>query len=955
MKKLVIIACFLIPILAVSQVKNIGTPNIRNFEKSDYRAGTQNWAIAQDNDGFIYFANNDGLLKFDGFHWELIEVPLSLVRSVFVDSKNRIFVGLLYGFGIIRQNETGVYQYNSLVEKVPEEHRNFNDVWKIYEVNGKIVFQSFEKIFIYDNEKIEVINPKKSFHFSFNINGRLLIQETGDALYEVFPGFIDKVPWAERLKNEEIISILEIHNNQLLIGTAQNGLFHYNQGNLSEWKTEVSEFLKTNKLFCATKIKGNHFAFGTILNGVVISDENGRIVQHLNREIGLHNNTILSVFSDRHENLWLGFDNGIGYVEINSPITYITAQGRIGTGYCCQVFDGKLYVGTNQGLFAKPFNNFLQNNEDFKLINNTAGQVWSLKVANNQLICGHNFGTFKINGSNAEKISSEPGAWDYIELKNHPEFLLGGHYNGLVLLKWANNSWVFYKKVKGFSESSRFLMQDDSEYIWMSHGGKGIYKMHLNQAADSVDFHKIYGQNEGLPSNTQNILFGLKGKIYVSTINGVYSYNPIEDSFAEASDINDLFGIKERIKTVKEDTEGNIWFISENESGVLRKNEDFTYTKITSPFQSINNKYVSEFEFIYPLNNDHSFLGIDIGFAHYSSKFPKSYTYNYKSFITKIELNYIDSVIYFPTRPGIEYRFPYKRNNIRIHFTAPFYENLPELRFSYFLENYSDNWSEWTPDIYKEFNNLPFGSYEFKLKAINNYSVESEIDSFRFIILPPWYKTNLAYTIYALLAAILLLTTIFYINLRLKRSKEREKEKHKQELKEREEQFQHQSLITEKEIIKLRNDKLTVEMIHRDKELANQTNSIIQKNKFLMKLNLELKKIQTTTDDSSVASKLSVLKKKIDREIDNEKQNRIFETYFDEVHNDFFDRLKEQHPKLSSKELRLCAYIKMNLSTKEIATLLNISDRGVEISRYRLRKKLDLAREINLSVYLSGI
>jgi FixJ family two-component response regulator len=77
-----------------------------------------------------------------------------------------------------------------------------------------------------------------------------------------------------------------------------------------------------------------------------------------------------------------------------------------------------------------------------------------------------------------------------------------------------------------------------------------------------------------------------------------------------------------------------------------------------------------------------------------------------------------------------------------------------------------------------------------------------------------------------------------------------------------------------------------------------------------------------------------------------------FARHFDQVHTDFIKRLKEKYPQLSPKDLKLCAYLRMNLVSKEIAPLLNISVRGVEISRYRLRKKMQLHAEVNLTDYM---
>ncbi len=952
-KYLIIFLVF--PVFGFTQEKYIGTPHIRNYEKSEYSAGTQNWNIAQDKDGFMYFANNDGVLRFDGFHWELIPVPSSLVRSVFIDSNNNIYAALSYDFGCIQRNSSGKYEFKSLLDLVPERHRDFDEVWKIHEIDGNIIFQSFEKIFIYDGVDIQIVVPQNKFHFSFNIAGKLYYQDLEVGLFTFVEGRPVQLNYANSLKNSQILSITELDADNLLIGTADKGLFYYDGHTLTEWDTDVNTFIKTNKLFCATQFANGNLAFGTILNGVVIADANGEVLHIVNRGKELQNNTVLSVFPDKDNNLWLGLDNGISYVETNSPITYLTGQGTLGTGYSAKIYNNKLYLGTNQGLFMRSYESRDALDADYKLVENSEGQVWFIEEFDNQLLCGHNNGTYLIRADKAELISDEPGAWGYIRLKNQPDLLLGGHYHGLVVLKKGARGWEYSHKLKGFNESSRFIKQDKGGDIWMSHGGKGVFRMSLNEKADSVVRFSRYGKAQGLPSDRSNLLFELNDELYVSTVDGVFTYQTASNSFVEAEAINELFGLRGQLQKVVSDEEENVWYISETESGVLRKNEDLTYTKITSPFDAIREQFVSAFEFIYPLDEQYTIFGIDQGFVHYNSKFSKSYNADFQSFITKVELSYLDSVIYPLGGDAERFNFPFRKNSIRFHYNSPFYENLKDLRFSYYLENFSDQWSPWTADFYKDFTNLPFGDYTFKIKALNNYGKESGISEFSFSILPPWYRSNWAHFLYVIFLLVSIVVTILVIQYRIKQREKQARVLHQKEMQEKDEHFQHQAVIAEKEIIKLRNEKLRAEMIYRDKELANQTNNIIHKNRFLMKVNQELQKIQNTTEDGAVKSKMAVLKRRIEKELDDKQQNRIFETYFDEVHKEFFERLKEKFPQLSPKDLRLCAYIRMNISTKEIATLLNISFRGVEISRYRLRKKLELSRSINLSTYLSNI
>jgi ligand-binding sensor domain-containing protein/DNA-binding CsgD family transcriptional regulator len=956
MSKSIFFIILIFPLLCSGQVKYIGIPEIQNYSKSDYKASTQNWEIAQDQNGFLYFANNDGLLRFDGLHWDLTEISkTSPVRSVKISSENRIYLGLINDFGVIIQNEPKQIFYKSLKHLLPAGIEDFDDIWKIHEIPDGMVFQSHKYIFLMKNDKIEVIKPQNRFHFSFEVKGKLFAQEIEIGLFEYGKNGMELLPGSEILKDKVVSTILEKGDTQFLIGTEGGGIYENENLRLKKWNTEVSDFVQKNKIYSATQIEKNHFAFGTVLNGLVICDENGNIIQEITGKQGLQNETVLSTFADRDKNLWLGLDNGIAFVKLNSPLSFISDNIDLGTGYCCKIFNGNLYLGTNQGLFVRPFENSY-NNESFELIKNTEGQVWSIEEFDGELICGHKFGTFAIEENRARKISNVDGTWKFIQLKNNPEYLLGGHYNGLLLLKKENNKWKFQKEITGFNESSRYLRQTNDGHIWISHGRKGIFRIKLGDQLDSIKEIKLYTSNNGLPDNTNNIVFEYDDNIYISTVAGIYEYTAATDSFRISEEITGMFDSDGRIKTLKPDSDGNLWYIGEKESGVQRLNEDLTYTKITSPFKTLKESYVNEFEFIYPFNDENIFIGIDNGFAHYSSKFPKSYSQSFQSFITKIELPYIDSVIHlYSSETNLEYEFPFRKNTFRFHFTAPYFENTNTLNFSYFLDNYSEKWSQWSTDSYKDFTNLPEGDYTFNLKAKNIYGVESDISSFQFTISPPWHRSRVAYYIYVFILLAFTFGFTQFILFRIKLSNQKEKLKYEKELHKKDEQARYERVISEKEIIKLRNDKLRAEKVHRDKELANQTMGIIQKNKFLAKIALELQRIQSSTNDGAVKSKMVILKKRIDKEIDNIQQNQIFETYFEEVHKEFFEKLKERFPDLTANDLRLCAYIKMNISTKEIASLLNISYRGVEISRYRLRKKMQLSRETNLSIFLLNI
>ncbi|HQO50390.1 MAG TPA: LuxR C-terminal-related transcriptional regulator, partial [Bacteroidales bacterium] len=237
-----------------------------------------------------------------------------------------------------------------------------------------------------------------------------------------------------------------------------------------------------------------------------------------------------------------------------------------------------------------------------------------------------------------------------------------------------------------------------------------------------------------------------------------------------------------------------------------------------------------------------------------------------------------------------------------------------------------------------------------KARSLNYPDEKNSV--FTFTIQPPFYRSLLAYVIYVLLLIAVVIGNVIFIQRRVTLTKLQEKEKHSKALREQELSFREQALMAEKEIINLRNESLQSQVIHKNKELANTTLHLIHKNKILNAIKSQLNTLADSTLSQTKKGQIDGIINKINRELKNEKFQQAFDEYFDDVHQDFITRLKDRHPELTPRELRLCAYLKMNLSTKEIAPLMNISVRGVEIGRYRLRKKLELERDDNLIDYL---
>jgi ligand-binding sensor domain-containing protein/DNA-binding CsgD family transcriptional regulator len=955
-----------------AQVKNRGTPHLINYPKKVYNAASQNWSITQDLRGFMYFGNNDGLLEFDGQQWRLYSLlNRFMYRAVYVSVDGTIYVGLTNDFGIMKPDENGRLSYQSIFEKFPNVSLNFNDIWKIYETADGIYFQAKNKIFLYHNNQLDVITPDKEFNFLHKVNKTLYTSERHRGLMLVSGTQALEAPGGDVFIGKNIETIIPYDDSNVIIGTAKDGLFFYNGKVAVPWAKEASEFLAENFIFCGTAINKKHFAFGTIRNGVLVLDKNGQPLQHINKAKGLQNNTVLSIYADRDDNLWVGLDQGISFIEINSPISfYGYGKSLPGTGYCTILSNGNIYAGTNQGLFRKkwsPYEDPLSQDDHFSLVPGTQGQVWSIKEIDNILFCGHNLGTFIIRNNEAEQISDIPGGWDYQLMRNYPDKLIGGTYTGLSVYSQTNQKWTLSHTLTGFSESTRFYAEDKDGSIWVAHGDLGIFRIVPDKTLTSASQVRVYNESDGLPSRYRNSVYKIDNQLLFTTISGIYRHNKTTDTFESDPLFANLIG-KEPITSLIEDKEGNIWYFRPDEIGLIRTSSGGVKVVEKRPFNPLTRLINRGFEDVNVIDDENVFISCEEGFAHYDPSFPAKYPESRECFIRSLTGTGDSTRIFFggvfTDKSGLAVvnqsdehliKIPFGYNNLRFEFSVPLFDDPENTLFSYILEGYDNGRSEWSPNAAKEYTGLHEGTYTFRVRGKSIFNIETADVLIKFRILPPWYRSALAIILYALVGLLLFGIAIRKIRMKIQRDKIHISEKHVQDINLARQLHIEESLESEKRLALLEKEKLEAEVVHKNKQLAISIAGLLKKNEFLIQVKDELEKIADKTSNPLVEDRLKKIMLSLNENLEADNDYEQFEDHFDAVHDNFLKTIKKQFPQLTPNDLRLCAYLRMNLSTKEIAPLLNISPRGVEISRYRLRKKMNLPHDANLIDFMLSI
>jgi ligand-binding sensor domain-containing protein/DNA-binding CsgD family transcriptional regulator len=938
-----------------ADIKSIGVPYVQNYSKAQYQSGNQNWSVTRDEHGVMYFGNAEGLLSFDGKYWQLYHMPNGLiVRSVAADGKGKVYVGGFGEFGYWENNKQGFLKYNSLTSLAKAYLPN-EEIWKIYVDKDRVLFQSFGAIFIYSKGKINVIRASSPFLFLFKPSSHYFIEQLNVGLFELKNNRLELLPGSKSLGNSGVLSILPFQQHKYLIGTAKNGLFIYDGTQIKPWNNQANEFLKTYQLNNGVTIPGKYVAYGTILNGIVIIDTLGNVVQHINKSSGLQNNTVLSLFTDPEQNLWAGLDNGIDRIEVNSPLYfYFDKTGKFGTVYSSIIFNKKIYLGTNQGLFYSDWlpggNSQLLQTFDFKLIPGSQGQVWDLSLLDNRLLCGHNDGTFQVDGNSINKISNVNGGWTIRKLRDN--LLIQGTYTGLVIYKKdGNGNWVFDHKVEGFGEPSRYVEQDNKGQIWVGHAYKGIYKIVLSNDLQKVVSKKYYDKRSGLPDSYNVNVFNLDNRIVFSSDSGFCVYDDISDRFYKYDQLNKMLGTFASSNKIIAAIGKKYWFINHGRVAIADLSVPGKLTIDSNRFASLNGQMVQHYENINLINNSIYLISIDDGFVILNDDDARlaNKTELPEVLIRKVE-NITDKVIPISeTSNNIQkIEIPYSQNNIRIAYSLPYYRQ-SKIKYQYYLDGYSRQWSDWTAQSQKEFTNLNQGTYKFSVRAKINDETVSHLTVYTFTILPPWYLSGIAIIFYLLLTVLAFYIFRNYYRLKLKRHQQAIHDKLDRE---KEEFLKQESIANEQQIVKIKNEQLQADLAGKSRELANSAMNLVYKNELLQKISEEITNLKDSSGKKLSEDQLRRIQKVIDEGMNDERDWNIFESSFNEAHENFFKKLKSDHPDLVPNDLKLCAYLRMNMSSKEMASLLNISLRGVEIRRYRLRKKLNLEHDKNLVEFL---
>lgn len=887
-------------------------PFVENYNKSDYQGDNQIWNVVQGNDNAMYFANNHYLLRYDGVIWEKYTLPnKTIIRSILIEG-DKIYSGSYKEFGYWYRKE-GKMHYVSITKNLRLfDDKDNEEIWKIFRFNGSLYFQSFNDVFIYDGKTISKIKFPFLISYCFSIDKNLYVASVQDGIFKMNGKHIANPKGWNILKNT-VVHAIEKYENDTYIFTQKKGVFIIEKNGLRAWNNPLNETLKSTTINVAKFIKGNKLIIGTGNKGVFILDLKSNSYKNIDRDNVLMNNSVLSIGFDKEDDLWLGLDNGIAHVEVNSPISFFyDNSGILGSVYSVATTNKGYLIASNHGIFEF-------SSGKFNMMPNTQGQGWNITKIGSKYIIGHNDGTFAYDNGSLSKINGVSGGWNLSKSSINDTYFQST-YSGILVYNDLSNLGQ-YKIIKDLAKPIKYVAQNKQNEIWAADNYRGLYRVILDNDYNTKKIENVTQQSK-IKNDFGIKIFEFRKEILFLINNTWYTYNSITNKLEENELFNANFKNVSDVVAIDEDH----FMVLQN--GILyhiyATGNKFVWNIIQEKYYK--GKLINENLRIFK-NDNHYLLNLDDGFISlqlkYENKQPKALRVEAFSddvliendskikFNKELKINVI-SGIYGASKPNLFYKLNKSRDFVSIS------------------------------DGIILLNNLSSGYHIVVIYKHDGASYE-KVNEFDFKVAQPWY-----FSFWMILLYLLVIGGVLFFYYKWN------KFRYTQKLKLQAEELKHQREILEVEL-KAENE-LNIQEYEKhilELELQTKSSEVAGKSLSIAKQSEMIENIQNILDSEKDFNKLkSEIKKAIKINEVNKHEWETFETNLNQIHNEFIINLTKKFPNLTPKDIKLCVYLKMNLSSKEIAPMMNISFRGVELHRYRLRKKLNLTQDENLSKFL---
>ena len=715
----------------------------------------------------MYFGNSSGILEFDGQRWQLIAgLGNTVIRALTCGPDGTIYYGSIGDFGFLAVSPSGKVSAVSLREVIPVTERSFNDVWQVEAVQMGSTFLTRSSIFRFHGGRITALPGKFAASQACVLNGTLFYADLEKGICLVDGDQVVLIPQLAGVYNGKRITMAPFGRHELLVGRVTGDFRRIDLAALWDetsqryvttrtaakamvqaFPSELDIFLKESNavLYKLVPLGPDAFAIATLKAGIITFDRAGKILRAINKNGGLLDNTVLNLMVDRSNNLWAATNLGISHIELSVPQSMFGARNGIDGLPSLFFHNDRLYVGTFQNVFVQaPYRFTLKDDlPKYVALKDSPNEVWQFLEVEGDLMAASTSGLFRIQGEAAIRV---PGASNALSLgtsSRWPGHLFMGLLGGLEVFKRTSSQWTLVGKMDGIKENIRGITEDADGDLWLSTDAQGLLRVHFLGGKPTEAIAHRLGPEQGLPGLTELRASFHGSTLYVVSPKGLFRAN-IQPWNAEGTDRTRFAPDLALGKAFSDPPTAISNMVSYGQGGFLLNTsagvvlavpgKDGQFKMITRPFQGLPSP--DEKVYVHPKGG--VWLSGKVLYR-VDPMASKDYDQGFEVLIRKVAVN-SKYLVFEGThgREGTDIRsqrtvflgaqgneavpeLPYSQNALSFEFSASFYEKPGTTQFQYFLEGFDKNWSEWGTVVFKEYTNIPEGSYTFRVRAKNLY------------------------------------------------------------------------------------------------------------------------------------------------------------------------------------------------------------------------------------------
>lgn len=880
----------------------------------DYRdcigSGVQNWGV-DSNEEALVCANSRGLLYFNGNDWSLLETAgRQTLRDVLINDGRYYVVGEGC-IGCWEKEGSGKFVFRSYASQLEAFGLTSEEFWFVEQGADDVIYiHSFSCILMLDGEELKEVVRNKCCDSFFKVGGRLLAKSLSGEIYEVRDGTLNHVCDSKILAGINVRGACQCHDGVLALVAADGTIYGLDGSEIQKIVHLTNLSGEVVKVDCIDVSSEGAVSIGTLGDGVLLLDPEFNVVSQI-LSPDLADNNIHSMHYSGSRRLWVAMDFGVGCIDLSPRIRRWQGNSSSGFFFDSEKFDGRIYISTSTGLYLHDTGEKVQK-EIYPL---------GLSVIKNRFLCGTTDGILQMTSGSSDfvKISEYKGAhqFEYVA-EDGIEYVFACVWAGVVVFRYDPSSgWVYHGFIQGTTNYTSIFVED-TQVLWALKPGVGIVRLNLSADLRSVEKEQKYGDVSGCGDLSRIFFLKSDNSCLLVTSGGIYSYDTFSNAFKRVTLTGDIDSYLPSVVHILQTEKKTFYAVTKNEvllfnmgaGGIVLKDKYFIGD--TSPVFYNGGISLARADSSLFLSTYDGILMIDETSEENRNKKPAGQSLRVES--VRYVCPHGEQV--YVQKEGDMYMIPHNASDISVSLATGI-SDFPGA-VSWRLDGLDKEWHTWQTSGTISFADLKAGLYRLQVRDYQDGSLEIVLKIRRPIALSLWMIT-----VYIVLIASITAGIVIAVNRRQRRREiDRLKARSYRQLQEKTDMLRSQH--------------------------KTQMRLIMSQRKFIETISAEVDKLKKTIGAAFPENIYRTMISAIDDSRSETGSLYSLENYYVDIHYEFMQKLQNGYPSLSPSELKFCCLLRANLSTKEIAQILGISSRSVDLKKYRLKTHMGLDKDISL-------